>query len=90
MVLREYAVDGRVEVLRGGASIAIGDDIDRLLMVEGGLVRSFAAQGVIDVADVHDARRERDLFADLATGIAAAVPAFMVVECDLGSHLQIQ
>ena len=55
-------------------------------VVESGLVGPLAAQGVVDVAERHDARRQRDRLAALAVRIAPAVPALVVVESDLGAH----
>ena len=80
LLLGEEDVDDvGVEV---GAALR-GDDLHRLLVGDRILVGALAGEGVVHVGQRHDARRERDLVAAPAGGVARAVPALVVVEGDL-------
>src|SRR5512146_2945559 len=79
-----------IEVRRHGAPVAYGDDLHRGIVRQRLLVRARRAQGVVLVADVHDAGRERDQLPFEPPGVAAAVPALVVVHRDLGAHAQVR
>ena len=73
--LEERLHDDRVEVRPG----VLRDDGDGLLVRPGLAVGPGRGQGVVDVGDGQDARRERDVLALQAAGVAGAVPLLVVV-----------
>ena len=81
--------DVRVEVFRHGSAVAARDDLHGLQMVERGLVGPLAAQGVVDIADTQEARRQGNGLTPLAVRIPPAVPPFVVMERDLGTRLEM-
>ena len=60
----------------------------RLFMRHRRLVYTTADQGVIDICYRHKSCRKGNCLASQALGIAAAVPLFMVRECDFLGHLE--
>src|SRR5512146_2175038 len=70
--------DVGIEVLGPRVVIAPGDDQDRGLMLEGGLVRTPAPKRVVLVDEIHDSSLDRDPLPDQPEGITAPVPPFMV------------
>ena len=58
---------------------ALLDDAHRLVERHAGLVDTLGYEGIENVRDCHDARRQRDLLAREAAGVALAVPFLVVV-----------
>ena len=77
-------------MLRLGAAIAVRDDVHGLQMVECRLVGPLASKGVVDVANIQNARRQWNSLTPLAIRITSAIPTLMVIERDLGAHLEIR
>ncbi len=73
-------------MLRPDAAIAVRDDLHGLGMVECGLVGSFAAQRVANVADIHDARRCGNSVTSLASRVTTSIPTLVVIERDFCAH----
>ncbi len=63
--------------LRAGAAF---DFLQHGVQRQGGAVGAGGAHGVEGIGDADDAAHERDFFAGELVGIAAAVPAFVVIE----------
>src|SRR6266478_6363177 len=78
----------RLEMLRQGAAIAAGDDLDGASMSEAVFIRTAAAQRVVNINQMHQAGRLGDLIGTQAERVAAAVPVLVMTESDLARHLQ--
>ena len=76
-------------MFRLGAAITVGDDVHSLQMVQPGFIRPLAAQGVINIADIHNAGCQWDILTPQSIRITATVPTFVVIEGDLSAHLEI-
>ena len=66
--------DGRVELTPHVAA----HDVERFVMGQRGLERAAREEGVVDVGDGEDARRQWDLLPGQPVRIAGAIPAFVV------------
>ena len=80
--LEEHADQLRVELAGPGP---LAEAPERVLLVEGGLVRALGAERVVDVDDRHEPREERHLLLAEPVGVAPPVPALVVVPDD-GAH----
>ena len=81
--------DEDVDERRVEVAPALGRELrDRLLHRPAALVAALGEQGVEDVADRADARRERDRLAAQAGRVARPVPALVVGQRDRLGHLQ--
>ena len=89
VVLLERCKYNRVKMLRLSSSIAARNDVHGLQIVECGLVWPLASKGVVNVADIHYARRQWNSLAPLSIRITPAVPTLVVIEGDLGAHLEM-
>ena len=75
--------DVGVEVVGGRPAVSSRDDPHGRLVIEGGLVRSPAPQGVVLVDEVQDPPLDGDLLASESLGIPLAVPPLVVVQGEL-------
>ena len=77
--------DDWIEVLAG----ALPDDVHGFIKRHAGLVNTLCDQGVENIGDGHDPRRQRDLLALEAARIALAVPLFVMVMSHVLGFAQI-
>src|SRR5207244_1446734 len=77
-----------IEMLRKSSTVAAGDDLGGAGVSETVLVRTRTAQCVVNVDQVHQPCRFRDVTPSKSEGIAAAVPVLVMSQSDLACHLQ--
>lgn len=69
------------------AAFPVEDHPDGFFVSESVLVDALACQGIVDVSEGYDLRRDRDGIALEAVGVSATVPALVMPAADGVSHL---